>query len=109
MPGKTISMTPLHSRKQLLIAESELNRVQATVDMTALAADIHSIADRARAFGSMASSAAVLVAGLTAFRRGKSTDADEKPGFFQKALRGIGIISTFWLAFRSRSSEQKDP
>jgi hypothetical protein len=66
-------MNPLESRKQLLIAESELNRAQLVADLAALTAGVRAITDRARSFGSIASSAAVLVAGLAAFRRRYAT------------------------------------
>ena len=41
MFGKNSRMTPLELRKQLLIAESELNRAQLAEDMSALYADVH--------------------------------------------------------------------
>ena len=78
MFGKKPRMNPLESRKQLLIAESELNRAQLVGDMAVLTADIRTLTDRAKSFGSIASSVAVLVAGLAAFRRGKPVDADAK-------------------------------
>jgi hypothetical protein len=48
----------------------------------------------------MASSAAVLVAGFTAWRRGKSADAVAKPSWLQTILKGAGPIPSLWLAFR---------
>ena len=94
-------MNPLESRKQMLIAESELNRAQLIGDMAALTAGVRTLTDRAISFGSIASSAAVLVAGLAAFRRGKRVDTDEKPSRMQTILKGAGLISTLWLALRS--------
>jgi non-ribosomal peptide synthetase component F len=100
---KNPRMNSLESRKQLLIAESELNRAQLAGDMAALMADVRMLTDRAKSFSSIASSAAVLVAGLAAFRRGKPVDADAKPSRLQTILKGAGLISTLWLAFRPRS------
>jgi hypothetical protein len=40
-------MNPLESRKQLLIAESELNRAQLVVDLAALTDGVRTLADRA--------------------------------------------------------------
>jgi hypothetical protein len=102
MFGKNPRMNSLESRKQILIAESELNRAQLVGDMAALTADVRTLTDRAKSFGSIASSAAVLVAGLAAFRRGKPVDADAKPSRLQTILKGAGLISTLWLAFRPR-------
>ena len=46
---------------------------------------------------------ALLVAGLAAFRRGKSGSADVKPSWFQTALKGAPVAGSIWLAFRARS------
>jgi hypothetical protein len=98
-------MNPLDSRKQLLIAESELNRTHLVGDGTALTEDLHRLTARAKSFGSIASSAAVLVAGLAAFQRGRPVDAGAKTSWRQTILKGAGLISTVWLAFRSRRRE----
>lgn len=95
-------MNSLESRKQLLIAESELNRAHLLEEMVALTACIRTITDRARSFGSVASAATVLVTGLTAFRRIRSLLAAAKPSRLQTILKGAGMVSTLWLAFRSR-------
>ena len=108
MFGKKPRINPLESRKQLLIAESELNRAQLAGDMTALTAGVRTLTDRAKSFNSIASSVAVLVAGLAAFRRGKSGDAGAKPSWLQTILKGAGLISTLWLAFRSQRRDTKD-
>ena len=108
MFGKKPRMNPLESRKQLLIAESELNRAQLVQELAALTAGVRTLADRAKTFGSIASSAALLVAGLAAFRRGKSADADAKPSRWQTLLKGAGLISTLWLAFRAKNHDQKN-
>ena len=101
-------MNSLESRKQLLIAESELNRAQLVGDMAALTAGVRALTDRAKSFGSIASAAALLVAGLAALRRAKPMDAQGKPSRLQTILKGAGLISTLWLAFRSRGRDQKD-
>jgi hypothetical protein len=101
-------MNPLESRKQLLIAESELNRVQLAGDGAAVTAGFRALTDHAISFGSIASSAAALVAGLLAFRRGKPLDAGAKPSRLQTVFKCAGLISTIWLAFRSRNRDPKD-
>ncbi|MGB7768257.1 MAG: hypothetical protein WBN22_05315 [Verrucomicrobiia bacterium] len=94
-------MNPLASRKQLLIAESELNRAQLVQEWQAVADGVRSVADRARTLRSVASAAARLVAGFASFRRKKSAPAAEKPSWLQAALKGAELISTVWQAFRS--------
>jgi len=102
-------MNRLESRKQLLIAESELNRAQLGGDLDALTEGVRTLIDNAKSFGAIASSAAVLAAGLATFRRGnKPVDAGGKPSRMQTILKGAGLISTVWLAFRSRGRNQKD-
>ena len=102
MFGKNPRVNPLASRRQLLVAESELNRAQLAGDMAALTAGVRTLTDRAKSSGSIASSAAVLVAGLAACRHDRAVDAKAKPSWLQTILKGAGLISTLWLAFRSR-------
>jgi hypothetical protein len=101
-------MNPLKSRKQLLIAESELNRAQLVQDWQTMAGEVHSLANQARTISSFASAAASLVAGLASFRRKKSAPAAEKPSWLQTILRGAGLVSTLWLEFRSQGCDRKD-
>ena len=68
-------MNPLESRKQLLITESELNRDHLVGEMEALASGVRSLTDRAKSFGVIASSAALLAAGCAALNRGKTARA----------------------------------
>jgi len=100
---------PLASRKKLLIAESELNRAQLVQELQAISDEVHSLANQARTIGSLASAAATLIAGLASFRRKKeSTPADEKPSWLQTILKGAGLISTVWQAFRPQNRGQKE-
>jgi len=102
MSGKNPRLKPLQSRKQLLLAESELNRAQMMQDMAALTAEVHALGNRAKSFGSIASSAVVLATGLAAFRRGKVADLDAKPSWVRTVLKGAGLVSNLWLAFRPK-------
>jgi hypothetical protein len=98
-------MTPLESRKQLLLAESELNRAGLGEDMAELTADVRALAARARSFRSIATTVAVLVAGVAALRRKRSVEAEPKPFWLQTILKGGGLVSTLWSAFRSRGGD----
>ena len=103
MSGKNPRLNPLESRKQLLIAESELNRAQLVEDMAAMKADVRTLTDRAKTIGSLASSAAVLVAGLAAFRRSKSAPAGGKPSWLANLSqrRGPGFHPLVGVPLRS--------
>jgi hypothetical protein len=108
MFGKNPRLNPLQSRKQLLLAESDLNRALMLEDVAALTADLRLVTDRARSFGSIASSGAALVAGLAAVRRGKTARGGARPSWLRIILRGAGLLSTLWLAFRSFSRRRDD-
>jgi hypothetical protein len=76
--------------------------------MTALTADVRALTGRARCIGLIVSSAAALVAGLAAFRQGKPADAGAKPSWLQTILKGAGMVSTLWLAFRAKGHDQEN-
>jgi hypothetical protein len=101
-------MNPLELRKQLLLAESELNRAHLFGDVAALTADIRTLTDRAKSFASIASSAAALVAGLAAFQRNKPADAGAKHSWLQTLLKGAGLVSTLWLAFCAQTRDRDE-
>jgi hypothetical protein len=102
MFGKNPCLNPLESRKQLLIAESELNRNQMVGDMAALTSGVRTLTDRAKSIGLFASAGALLVATVAAFQCGKPVNADTKPSWLQTVLKGAKLASSIWLAFRAR-------
>jgi hypothetical protein len=99
-------MNPLKSRKQLLIAESELNRAQLVQEWETMTDEVHSLTCQARTIGSFASATASLIAGLASFGRKKPAPAPEKPSWLQTVLKGTGLVSNLWLAFRGKSHDQ---
>jgi hypothetical protein len=101
-------MNPLKSRKQLLIAESELNRVQLVQELQTMADEVHALANQARTIGSLASTAASLVTGLVSFRRKKSASAAEKPSWWQTILKGAQLAGSLWSEIRPRSRNRDD-
>jgi hypothetical protein len=102
MFGKNARVNPLESRKQLLIAESELNRAQLVQEWQTMADGVRSVADRARTISSLASAAVSLIAGLVSFRRTKSAPAGEKPSWWQTLLKGAQLAGLLWSEFRPR-------
>jgi hypothetical protein len=100
-------MNPLAARKQMLIAESERNRAQILADVAELRAGVRTLASRTKSYGSLASAAVVLVAGAAALRRDPSVRAaTAAPTWRQTLVKGAGLMSSIWLAFRSRNQEQ---
>ena len=96
-------MNPLASRKQLLIAESELNRAQLVADMTTLKAGVRTITARAKSYGSLALILASLVTGLVSAKRTLASRAGAKSSWLATMLKGGGLISALWSAFRQPS------
>jgi hypothetical protein len=105
MRGKNPGLTPLQIRKQLLIAESDLNRGQMVHEWETMAEEARSMAVQAGSMGSLASNAASLVAGLAGFQGKKSAPVAAKTSWLQTVLKGGGLVSTIWLAFRPRASK----
>ena len=103
MSGKISHLSPLESRKKLLIAESELNRDGLSQEWQAMAHEVRHFAHRAKTVAAWTSTAAVLVAGVTALRRGPPRTEDAKSSWFQKILKGARLSSTLWAAFRPRA------
>lgn len=105
MFGKNSRMSPLQSRKQLLITESELNRAQLVQEWQTMSSEVHALAEQARTIRSIALSVATLVAGLASLRQKKSAPAAEKPSWWQTILKGAGAVSSIWSEFRSSRRE----
>ena len=95
-------MTPLETRKELLIAESELNRAQIIVEWQAMADGMRSVTQRVKSLGPLVSVLALFFAGMTAFRRRKATPAGGKPSWLALILKGAQLGSSIWGAFRAR-------
>jgi hypothetical protein len=106
MPGKSPRLNPLQSRKQLLLAESALNRAQMAGDMAVMVAGVRTLHDRAKSIEAITSSAAMLLTGLAAFQRAKPTDAKTKSRWWQNVLKGAGLVSTLWLASRPQNRDR---
>ena len=105
MSGKKSHVTPLELRKQLLIAESELNRAQLSDEWQTMAHGVRDLGHRVKTIGAWASSAALLVAGVTALRRSPPVPETAKSSWFQKILSGARLASTVWFAFRARGEK----
>jgi hypothetical protein len=50
-----------------------------------------------------------LIAGIASFRRKKeAAPAVEKSSWLQNIVKGAGLVSTVWQAFRSQNREQQE-
>ena len=102
MFGKKPCVNALELRKRLLIAESEINRVQLIENWQTMAEDVRGLAAGVKSISSLASVAAMLVTGVSALRRSKSASTTAKPSWLQSALKGARLAGSLWLAFRAR-------
>ena len=107
MSGKIPRVNPLQSRKQLLIAESEINRVQLCREWQKLTAEAGVVADKAKSFNSIATSILSLVATVGNFTNTVPAPAAAKTSWLQKISSGVKLASTVWLMFRSRNSSSE--
>jgi hypothetical protein len=105
---KDTRIAPLQLRKQLLLVESELNRAQFSGDLAAMKAGIRARADDIKSIRSILSSAVALAAGLGAFLHGKVTTQKDNSSWLQTLLKGAGLISSLWMAFRPQKGTPKD-
>jgi len=95
-------MKARESRKQLLIAESELNRGRLLEDWRTMAGKVHTLNHQAKIIGSVAAGAALLLSGFSALRRKQSAPALEKSSWWQVLLKGAEMAGSIWPELRSR-------
>lgn len=96
-------MSPIRSRRTLLLAESELNRRQLAAEWSALAAGSRALTAQAGSLATIAGSGARLLAGLVALRQGAPPPAaGPAPGWLGTLLSAVGTASSLWAALRPR-------
>jgi len=105
MFGKNPQMRPLQLRKQLLLAESELNRAQLEQDCLALQVEVQAYTHRMRTVGRVVTITTTLLALLAAWRRPAAAPVVQKPSWLQTFLKGAGLLATFWTAGQPPKSE----
>jgi len=101
-------VNPLQLRKELLVAESELNRARLMEEWQAMAHGVRTMGARLKTVGSLASVAALLVAGVSALRRRRAFAHATKFSWLEMALKGAKVAGSAWLAFRARGRGPKD-
>jgi hypothetical protein len=104
MPGKTSALTALETRKQLLLVESELNRVQLLNELRDFKNEVGQLQQHAREMGSMLASVAKLADTFSAIGQAFSHsagDEKEKSPWLSKLLNGAKAGMSLWRLFRS--------
>ena len=107
MFGITPRVNPLELRKQLLVAESDINRVQLAADVGALSEGVRTISGRVKSVVTITSAVVALMSGLLAFQGGKTAKVETKPGWFATILENSSLIASVWQMFRSSGNDRK--
>lgn len=115
MFGKKSFLRTLESRKQALLAESEVNRIELFKDWEVLKTETTRVKKQLRAAGSIASSAAVL-AGIAALVRrhhehqqptAAKPDNHAKVQWLSAALNGARVGASLFFKVRSLIRERR--
>jgi hypothetical protein len=102
MFGDNSRLNPLQFRKQLLIAESELNRAQLVHEAKAMAGDVRLLTSNFGTVGSLVSAAVSLLAALISCQRKPTEPARETSSWWQILMKGAGLVGSFWSRFGSQ-------
>jgi hypothetical protein len=98
MSGNNSHLSPLEQRKQLLIAESELNRAHLTEEWRTMGDGVSHLGRRFTSLDAWISSLTVAVTGLAAWRARPLPAPAARLPWLQKLLQGVTVASTIWLA-----------
>jgi hypothetical protein len=104
MSGKKSQLTPLETRKQLLLVESELNRAQLLNELHDFKNEIHHLKHQVWEMGSIAASAAKLATTFSAIGQAfshRNEGEKEKPSWISTLLNGAKAGTSLWLLLRS--------
>jgi hypothetical protein len=98
-------MNSLALQKQLLVAESELNRAQLKVAMAEIKSGVHYRVHHGASISEIATAAAVLALDVTATPSIQKSVANSKHRWLKGTLKGAALISTVWLAFQAQKED----
>jgi hypothetical protein len=108
---KNTHVTALQVRKQLLIAESDINRAELVRELKAVKGELVHIKKQVYTVGSVASSAALAATAFSLFRKRKtsseSSNGGGKPSWLSTALAGARIGTSLFFKIRSILRERE--
>lgn len=102
MFGENPGMNTLETRKQLLIAESEINRLQLAEEWQTMAGEARSVVQRAGTLRSFVINATSLIFGMASFRRTKSAPTGEKHSWGRTLLKAARLAGSLWWEISRR-------
>ena len=102
MSREKSNLTSLESRKQLLLLESELNRVQLLEDWKGLKVEINQLKNQMHGIGTLASSTMALFSLFSTVRQTlmKPESTEEKPAWVSRVLGLVQKSATLWSELR---------
>jgi hypothetical protein len=111
MLRKNSSINSLQTRKQLLLAESEVNRTELIRELKQVKGEISHLKKQVRTFGSIASSAALAATAFSIFRKRRTSSEDSngggKPSWLATALAGARLGTSLFLKIKSMLREHE--
>jgi hypothetical protein len=105
MLGKNLDLTPLKSRKQLLLVESELNRAQLLNELRDLNHETHYLKTQIQSAGNLITSAAKLATTFSAIGSAfthRDTRENGKSSWLSTLINGARTGATIWGTIRSQ-------
>ena len=101
MSGKKSQLTPLETRKQILLTESELNRIQFLHEWNELKGEIRRMTNPLQVAGAFISSAAGAGAVFSVLRRicRRKNKTDGKKSWISSLLNGLKVGALLWTLF----------
>ena len=109
MFGKKSYLKTLDTRKQEILAQSDVNRIELLKDWETLKTEMHRVKKQLRAAGSIASSAVVLAAAASVFRRKHEppkTESQTRAPWVAAALNGARVGASLFMKLRSLKRER---
>ena len=108
MFGTASHLGSLELRKQLLIAESELNRAQLTAEWQGMAQGVSGLAHHAQIGLAWASCALLIAAEVKTLWAAPPRGTTVKVSWFERILEVARVASTIWFALRGRGGKAGD-
>ena len=109
MFGKKSYLKTLHTRKQEILARSDVNRIELLKDWDTLKTELHQVKKHLRTAGTVASSAVVLATAASLLRRKHEplkTENHTKVPWVAAALKGAQVGASMFMKLRSLMRER---
>jgi hypothetical protein len=99
VPVSSHSLKALEIRRRLLTAEADIHRERLREEWGDFKASFHAVDGAVNSVRKVASIVSLVGMGIRSFRQLR----EKRGNFVSKILAGAGLVSTLWLAARSRS------